>query len=171
MRKIRGLLLSGLLVGSTSAALAANYSFAVVDPNRVVEQSPQYDAARKALQQEVADREKKLAVQQKDIDELQKKLERDAGLMSADEVTRLQNDIRNRDRKLKFAQAEFREDIALRQNELRTKLGQQVREVVEEVAKEKNIDLVISEGVVYSSKRIDISDQVVERLKSKFQSK
>jgi outer membrane protein len=91
--------------------------------------------------------------------------------MSADEVARLQNDIRNRDRKLKFAQAEFREDIALRQNELRTKLGQQVREVVEEVAKEKKIDLVISEGVVYSSKRIDISDLVVERLKAKFKSK
>jgi outer membrane protein len=171
VRRIAASLVCAFLAGSAPAVLAANYVFAVVDPNRVVEQSPQYDAARKALQQEVADREKQLAVQQKEIDELQKKLERDSALMSADEVARLQNDIRNRDRKLKFAQAEFREDIALRQNELRTKLGQQVREVVEEVAKEKKIDLVISEGVVYSSKRIDISDLVVERLKAKFKSK
>jgi len=159
------------MAASTSAALALDYIIAVIDPNRVVEQSPQYEAARKALQQEVSDREKQLLAQQKEIEELQKKLERDSGLMSSDEVQRLQNDIRNRDRKLKYAQGEFREDFALRQNELRTKLAQQVQEVVEELAKEKKIDLIISEGVVYFSKRIDISDQVVERLKAKFKSK
>jgi outer membrane protein len=163
---------SGLLLAvSAPAAMAMDYVIAVMDPNRVVEQSPQYEAARKALQREVSDREKRLMAQQKEIEELQKKLERDSGLMSADEVQRLQNDIRNRDRKLKYAQGEFREDFALRQNELRTKLAQQVQEVVEELAKEKKIDLIISEGVVYFSKRIDISDQVVERLKAKFKSK
>jgi outer membrane protein len=160
-----------ILAASAPAAFAQDYVIAVIDPNRVVEQSPQYEAARKALQQEVSDREKKLVAQQKEIEELQKKLERDSALMSADEVQRLQNDIRNRDRKLKYAQGEFREDFALRQNELRTKLAQQVQEVVEELAKEKNIDLIISEGVVYYSKRIDISNQVVERLKAKFKPK
>lgn len=156
----------------TAVALAApEYKIAVVDPNRVVESSPQYEAAGKALKEEVEDRERGLRKQQEEIAGLQRKLERDAALMSQSEIQRVQNDIRSRTRKLKYAQDEFQEDFALRQNELRTKLAKQVQEVVVELAKELSIDLVISEGLVYYSPRIDISDQVVERLKREFSAK
>jgi outer membrane protein len=144
---------------------ADQYKIGVVDPNRVVELSPQYEAAGKALQGEVEERERNLRQQQEQITILQRQLERDAALMSESEMQRLQNDIRSRTRKLKYAQDEFQEDVALRQNELRTKLAKQVREVVVELAKEKGIDLVITEGLVYYSPRMDLSDLVIERLK------
>lgn len=147
----------------------ADYRIAVVDPNRVVEQSPQYEAARDALQREVEDRERSLRDQQEQIASLQSNLERDGALMSESEIQRLQNDIRSRTRKLKYARDEFQEDFALRQNELRTKLGRQVKEVVVELAKEEKIDLIISEGLVYSDPRIDISDLVIKRLKQEFE--
>jgi outer membrane protein len=164
----------GTLIGvglwfCVSSAPAMDYVIAVIDPTRIVEQSPQYEAARAQLQKEVSDREQKLAEQQKQISELQKKLGSDAALMSEDELQRLQTDIRNRDRKAKYAQAEFREDFSLRQTELRTKLAKQVEEVVAELAREENIDVILSEGLVYYSKRIDISDKVIERLRRKFE--
>ena len=171
---MKRLLLSAVAVLLTAATFqvpATDFVIAVIDPTRIVEQSPQYEAAREALQQEVNEREQDLSSQQSQMEELKKKLERDAALMSEDEIQRLQNDIRSRDRKLKYAQAEFREDFALRQNELRTKLAQQVNEVVKELAKEEKIDLIVSEGIVYFSERIDISDKVVERLRSKFKPK
>ncbi len=158
---IAWLLLSG-------SAFASDYRIAVVDPNQVVEQSPQYEAARGALQREVEDRERILREQQDQISALQGRLEREGALMSESEIQRLQNDIRSRTRKLKYARDEFQEDFALRQNELRTKLALQVREVIVEVAKEEKIDLVISEGLVYFSPRIDISTQIIERLKQEF---
>jgi outer membrane protein len=83
-------------------------------------------------------------------------------------VKRLQNDIRTRKRRLRYARAELQEDFALRQSELRTKLVKQVEEVVRQIAKEQDIDLIVSEGVVYFSDRIDISADVVERLKEEF---
>jgi outer membrane protein len=142
----------------------------VIDPARIEEQSPQYEAARAQLQKELTEREQRLGEQQLQVAELQKKLERDAALMSKDEIQRLQTDIRNRDRKVKYAKAEFREDLSLRRNELRNKLAKQVEEVVTELAREENIDLIFSESLVfYSSKRIDISDKVIERLKNKFE--
>lgn len=164
----------GALVGVATwicayAAPAMDYVVGVIDPTRIVEQSPQYDAARAELQKEVSEREQKLAEQQKQIAELQSKLDSDAALMSEDELQRLQTDIRNRDRKVKYAQAEFREDFALRQNELRTKLAKQVEEVVAELAREEHIDLILSEGLVYYSKRVDISEKVIERLRKKFE--
>jgi outer membrane protein len=153
-------------------AFGTDYVVAVIDPNRVVEQSPQYEAARQELQQEVAEREQRLLEQQAELAELRENLERDAALMSGEEIQRLKNDIRNRDRKLKYAQAEAREDLTLRQNEMRTKLGKQVEEVVTELAKERSIDLIVSgEDVFYFSERIDISDEVVERMKTKYQAK
>jgi outer membrane protein len=163
----------GMLIGvglwfCVPSAPAMDYVIAVIDPTRIVEQSPQYEAARAQLQKEVSDREQKLAEQQKRIAELQKKLASDAALMSQDELQRLQTDIRNRDRKVKYAQAEFREDFSLRQTELRTKLAKQVEEVVAELAREENIDVILSEGLVYYSKRIDISEKVIERLRRKF---
>lgn len=155
----------GLCLAAQAQAL--DYKIGVVDPERVIEESPQYEAARQALQEEVADRERALREQQAKLDELKKNLERDAALMSEEELARLQNDIRNRDRKVKYAKAEFQDDFALRQNELRTRLIAQVREVVQELAKEQKIDLIVSEGVVYFSERVDMSAQVIERLQSK----
>jgi len=150
---------------------AAQYSIAVIDANRVVEQSPQYEAAGAALQREVAEREKALREQQDEIAKLRDKLDREGDLMSEDEQQRLQNDIRSRQRRLKYAQVEFQEDFSLRQNELRTKLVKQVQEVVVELAKEKDIDLILSEGVVHFSDRMDMSDAVIERLKERFRSR
>lgn len=164
------LVVATLLGVAAQAASSADseYRIAVVDPNRVVEQSPQYEAARDALQREIEERERDLREQQEQITALQRQLERDGPLMSESELQRLQNDIRSRTRKVKYARDEFQDDFALRQNELRTKLGRQVQEVVVELAKEQKIDLILSEGLVYANPRIDISDLVIERLKLEF---
>jgi outer membrane protein len=160
----------GLLL-TLSPLAAQTFKIAVIDPNRIVEESPQYEEARRMLSTEVAEREAELLDQQASVDALSDKLERDGPLMSEEEVKLLQTDIRGRKRRLRYAKAELQEDFALRQSELRTKLVKQVEEVVRRIAKEQNIDLIVSEGVVYFSERIDISAQVVERLKEEFDSR
>ena len=123
------------------------------------------------LSTEAKDREAELLDQQGNLDRLTEQLERDGALMSEEEVQRLQNDIRARKRKLRYAKAELQEDFALRQTELRTKLVKQVEEVVQRIAKEKGIDVILSEGLVYFSPRVDISGEVIDRLKQEFDSR
>lgn len=171
MRSVPLVILACAAICSPLPGVAEVYRIAVVDPNRVVEHSPQYEAASAALLAELEEREGALREQQDQISALQQRLEREGALMSEQELKRLQNDIRSRTRRLKYARDEFQEDFALRQNELRTKLSRQVQEVVVELAREQNIDLVITEGVVFFSPRIDISDQVIERLKQEFDKK
>jgi outer membrane protein len=149
-------------------AVSDELRIAVIDPNRVVEESPQYDAAREALRAEVTDREASLIEQQEKIDELNDRLERDGPLMSEEEIARLQDDIRARTRRLRYAKAEWQEDFARRQTELRAKLVKQVEEVVKRVAEEQSVDIILSEGVIYSSDRVDISSEVIDRLKQEF---
>ena len=40
--------------------------------------------------------------------------------------------------------------------------------MVRQLAKEQEIDVILSEGLVYFSPRVDISGDVVERLKQEF---
>ncbi|MGD8590670.1 MAG: OmpH family outer membrane protein [Chromatiales bacterium] len=149
----------------TSIAYAESYRIGYVNATRVFEESPQYEAARKRLETEFSRREKELLSNQKQLKQLEEKLQRDGAVMSESEVKRLERDILSRSRKLKNAQTEFREDLNLRQNEEFKKLRAQIREVIQEVGKSENIDMIMSDGVVYYSKRIDISDKVLDKLR------
>jgi len=151
-----------LLAGGVSAD---NYKIGFVNATRVFEESPQYQQARDRLQAEFSRREKELLDSQKQLKQLEDKLQRDGSVMSESEAKRLERDILSRTRKLKNSQTEFREDLNLRQNEEFKKLREQIREVVQEVGKDEKIDLIVSDGVVYYSKKIDISDLVLERLR------
>lgn len=168
VRLVAPALALGLGLCASATTPADDLRIAVIDPNRIVEESPQYQAAREMLSAEVKEREAALRQQQDELDQLSARLERDGSLMSSDEVSRLQNDIRARTRKLRYAKSEVQEEFALRQTDLRTKLVKQVEEVVQRIAKEQGIDLILSEGVVFYSQRVDISGEVIERLTAEF---
>ena len=43
-------------------------------------------------------------------------------------------------------------------------------DVIQALAKTENYDLVVSEGVVFASERVDITDKVISRLQATFKS-
>jgi outer membrane protein len=151
-----------LLAGNVAAE---TYQIGFVNATKVFEESQQYKEAKDRLQSEFSRREKDLLSSQKQLKQLEEKLQRDGSVMSESEVKRLERDILSRRRKLKNSQTEFREDLNLRQNEEFKKLRTQIREVIQEVGKSEGIDLIVSDGVVYYSKKIDISDLVLDKLK------
>ncbi len=165
--KRTGLLIVSMLALTllTGASFAESYRIGFVNATRVFEESPQYKAARDRLETEFSRREKELLSNQKQLKQLEEKLQRDGAVMSESEAKRLERDVLSRSRKLKNAQTEFREDLNLRQNEEFKKLRAQIREVIQEVGKAEKIDLIVSDGVVYYSKKIDISDLVLEKLR------
>ena len=168
MNSIRFILITlTLAIFAAGSVGAEEYRIAFVNATKVFEESPQYKTARERLQTEFSRREKDLLASQKQLKQLEEKLQRDGSVMSESEVKRLERDILSRSRKLKNAQTEFREDLNLRQNEEFKKLRQQVREVIQEVGKSEEIDLIVSDGVVYFSKKIDISDKVLAKLRER----
>lgn len=161
------LVLIGLL-GWNLTVTAQEYRIGVVNANKIVEQSPQYDDVRKALEAEFKRRNEDLVSKQKQLKQLEEKLARDSAVMSDAEVRRLEQDIRSRRRKLNTTRDEYREDLNLRRNEEFNKLLRQVSEVVHQVGEEEKIDVILSEGVVYASKRVDLTALVLDRLKAQY---
>lgn len=162
-----------LLVAITGLvfALSANaqsYKIGVVDANKIVELSPQYEAVRKSLEAEFKRRSQDLTAKQQQLKKLEERLARDGAVMTAAETRRLEQDIRSQRRKLKTAGDEYREDLSLRSNEERSKLLKQVSEVVHQIGEEEEIDVILSEGIVYASERVNLTGKVLERLKEQF---
>ncbi len=162
-------LMSCSVLPLAAANAAEGVVIGFVDATKVFEQSPQYEAARKGLEAEFTRRDNDLVAQQKELKKLEEKLTRDATIMSDSEVKALERDIMSERRKLKNDQEEFREDFNLRRNEEFNKLRRQVAEVVREVGKEEGIDIIFSDGVVYASERVNISDKILQRLQAKFE--
>ena len=161
-----------MLLGSifgVGALCAAEMRIGVVNANQIVEQSPQYDAVRKSLEKEFKRRENDMMAKFKQIKTLEDKLARDGAVMSAAEVKRLEQDIRSRRRKIKSMSDEFREDLNIRRNEELNKLLRKVSEVIHQIGDQEKYDLILSnEGVPYASKRVNLTEKVLNRLKQQY---
>jgi outer membrane protein len=132
---------------------------------KVLEQSPQYQAAGKALDKEFEPRSKTLIAEQKKIKDLEDKLSKDRAIMSEAEVSKTERDILNKRRDYKRSQDEFREDINFRRNEELAKIQKVIFEAVQKVSKDNGYDIVLSEGVVYASSKADMTQLVIDALK------
>ncbi len=156
-------LVGGLL---STSVLAEGIRVGVVNPVKVLESAPQAEAARKRLEQEFAPRDRTLVAAQKDIKQKEEKLSKDGPVMSEAERRNIERDIISSKRELKRDQDEFREDLNFRRNEEFGKIQRLVIQVIQEVAKAQSFDLIVGEGVIYASEKIDVTDEIIKRLKA-----
>jgi len=150
-----------------SAPQAAEYKIGYVDGAVLLDKSPLTAALLKKLEKEFLPRKQKLIAQNKQLNTLVEKKQRDAAVMSETEVLKLEKDIRKRGRELKNAKEAFNEDIALKRNQELLKIRKQIAELIISVAKENNYDIVLEKpSVIYASKRANITDLVLDRMNS-----
>lgn len=156
-----------LLLGMGFSSQAEDYRIGVVNALKVLEQAPQAEQARKKLEEEFAPRDRKLVAAQKELKTLEDKLAQDGAIMSEGERSNLERDIINKRRDLKRDQDEFREDLNFRRNEEFGKIQRLVVEAIQSAAAAEKYDIILGEGVIFASGKVDITDKVVEKLKGK----
>lgn len=154
-----------LLTALAPAALGAEVRVAFVNVAKLLEEAPQADDARAKLEKEFAPRDRELLAAQREIRQIEDRLLRESSGLSDAERSSLELDLRTRRREVKRQQDEFRDDLNLRRNQELAALQRQVIEAVQGLAKREGYDLVMTEGVVYASARVDITDKVLDRLK------
>ena len=150
-----------------SGSLLAETKIGFVDTVKLMEAAPQAKSAQSKIEKEFAPREKELVALQRQIKTKEDKLTRDGAVMSESERSKLEREILSKRRDLKRSQEEFRDDLNIRRNEVLAKLQKDMYEAVVALAKEQKFDLIMTQGVVYSSDRIDITDSVLKKLTGK----
>ncbi|MDS4069237.1 MAG: OmpH family outer membrane protein [Candidatus Competibacter sp.] len=159
------LLIAAALALPLSLAQAADVKIGYVSIAKILNSSPQAEAASKRLEQEFAPRKKGLDEALKSLRKQEEKLAKDGAVMSDSQRRNLENDVRNQARELKRTSDEFREDFNLRRNEELGKFQKQVLDVINSVAKEEGFDLVINDqATLYASSQVDVTDKVLKRL-------
>jgi outer membrane protein len=156
-----------LVAGALPLAQAqAQAKVGVVNVARLLQESPQAQAASQALENEFAARRRELENQQKDLKAREDKLQKDGAVMAEAERRNAEKALRDGQRELARKQNEFLEDLNVRRNEA---LGQLQRSVLQEVqayAKSAGLDVVVADAL-YASPAVDITNQVLAALSRK----
>jgi outer membrane protein len=162
---VTGIVLAALAIGQP--ALAQELKIGAVNAIRILEQSPQAESMRAQIEKEFSPRDRELVSSQRKLKEMEDRLGKDAAIMSENERRKLERDIITERRELKRTQDEFREDLTFRRNEEIANIQKEIIEAIQEVAKQNNYDLVLSEGVIFASPKSDITQLVIDHLKKK----
>ena len=152
----------GLLI--VAQAAMAETKIGVVNIPLLMANAPQAAEAKKRLEQEFSPKDKQLVALGKAIGKLEAKLSRDAVTMSGKEKRELERDIVSKRREAQRAQQEFKEDFSIRRNEELGKMQNRIIEAVKALAAEGKYDLLLTEGVIYASPQVDVTNKVQEKL-------
>ena len=157
------LILAFSLVTTT---FAQDIKIGFVNSTTVLKQAPQAENARIKLETEFSPRDKKIIAMKKELEKLEKKLSRDAQVMNDSVKKKIERELISQKRDIKRAQEEFNEDLNIRRNEELNTLKQKVYEAIVSLAKEKNFDVILGDSVMFASKRVDITQDVIKSLKA-----
>ncbi|ACX96277.1 OmpH family outer membrane protein [Halothiobacillus neapolitanus] len=165
MNRIALALVSVLALFFAATAQSAEIKIAFVNSSTLLEQAPQADIAKKKLEKEFAPREKEIRDAQQTAQALETKLNRDGVTMSDSDRSKQEQELNRQLRDLQRMQSNFRDDLNLRKNEELGKLQRVVLAAIKDVAKTKGYDLILAEGVVYAAPQVDITSDVLAKLK------
>lgn len=143
---------------------AAELKIGYVNAAKVIDQAPQGEVALKKLEAEFGARDKELVATQNKIKQIEGDLEKNALMMKEPDRRTKERDLLLLKRDLKRATQEFREDYNQRRNEELAVLQKIVYKAIVEIAKQEKYDLIMHEGAVYASDKIDITDKVLKTL-------
>lgn len=146
----------------------ADPKIAVVNPQRLMEESPQGKAVQEAMRAEFAPRQRTLQQQEASLKAKAEKLQKDAATMSDDQRVRAEKEQRDGVRDLQRAEQEFNDDVTARRNEELSRLQRTLLDEVRNYAKSQSYDIVLSaEAVLYSASATDITPAVLSALQSR----
>ena len=146
----------------------AEPKIAVVNPQRLIEESPQGKAVQESMRAEFAPRQRTLQAQEQAIKQKQDRLQKDGATMSEEQRVKAEKDLRDSARDLQRAEGEFNDDVTARRNEEISRLQRTLLEEVRDYAKAQNYDIVLSgEAVLYNATATDITPAVLSALQAR----
>ncbi len=162
------ILLSGLM---SATATAADLKIGVVSVERILTEAPQVDAVNTSMLERFGPQRDELQKAEKEITKMQENYKRNELVMTEDKLNDLKKEIIMNIQKLKQQEAVLTQEVGTVRNQELAVLQTQVRGIIDDIAKKGKYDLVLSEGVAFSSPKLDITNKVLDKMKSAFKKK
>ncbi len=135
-----------------------------VDIPYLIDRAPQALDAEQRLEAEFAPRQSELESQRAELAVLSARLS-DASLdLVETEVAQLDREVRGLERRIKRSEQDFREELNIQKNNEFKKVRILVLEAIAQFGEQHDYDLIVSDGVLYANKRIDVTERILESL-------
>ncbi len=167
MRNRKWLMVATVVLGMAMSlpAAAADVKIAVVNLQTVLETSVAGKAAQDQLKSQRDKLETDLKQKGNELQELEKRLQRDSMVMSKETREDKEREFRIKASDFQALQKKYRSDLQDLERQLMGDLQKDISALVAEISKKEGYQLVISSiGVLYSQPSIDITARLVQEL-------
>jgi outer membrane protein len=170
---VKKLLLGLMFLSSFISAnvFAGDVKIGVVSVERILTEAPQVDAVNTSMLERFGPQRDELKKLEKDITKMQENYKRNELVMTEDKLNDLKKEIIAKIQMLKQQEALLTQEVGTVRNQELAVLQQQVRGIIDDIAKKGKYSLVLSEGVAYADEKLDITDKVLDRMKAAFKEK
>ncbi len=145
----------------------AEIKAAYIDSAKILQQAPQAIKAVKELKKEFSGREAKIRKAAKKVQQQEARLKKDGAIMSAEQKKKLESEILEKKRKIRFDAQSLKEDVNLRRNQEIQKVRKSITSVIQRYAKKHGYDFIFTNNVAFASDRVNITDAILKELKKK----
>jgi len=164
MKKLVSFMLVSVMVAS-SFAVQAELRIAVVSFPRLLSEAPQAKSATQSIQNEYEAKRSQLQSKQQELIDLQKQVTRDFETMSEEQKRSKSEEFRSKQREFMEKEKQLLTEFNQKRNEKLGELQKTLMTQVNTLAQELGYDLILGEGVLYASPSIDVTEQVLARLR------
>lgn len=151
--------------------VAADMKIGVVSVERILTEAPQVDAVNTSMLERFGPQRDELQGMEKEVTKMQENYKRNELVMTEDKLNNLKKDIITKIQAMKQKEAQLTQEVATVRNQELAVLQQQVRGIIDDIAKKGKYSLVLSEGVAYADDKLDITDKVLDKMKAAFKKK
>lgn len=130
---------------------------------RLMTESKLAKAADAKLQSEFSKRQKQVDDMLQRYKQSREKFDEEAPKLSDVDRTRRTRELLDMEKDVQRMQREYNEDLFQRKNEERAAIAQKAYKLIEQVAEQEHLDVVLQEAV-WTSPRIDITDRILKLL-------
>ena len=168
--KIGWLVCVFVVVGLSSTTIAQAQKIVIIDTQRVITESIIGKAAKNNLEVEIKKGQAKVAALKADFERQRSDLEKQSAILSGSALESRREELERKQVEFQSIFQDIQEKLARSNDAEISKVVSQINELVKALAQEKEYQFVFErdrKSVLFSSERIDITDEVVKSLDKK----
>lgn len=152
----------------SNAIAAGDLKIGYVSVEKLLTQAPQVEAVNTAMIERFGGKKEELQALEKEIQSMQENYKRNELVMTEDKLNELKTKLIGKVQTFKQMEATLNQEVSTMRSQELAVLQKSVRDIINDIAKKDNYDLILSEGVVFAAERLDITEQVLTEMKKSF---
>ena len=154
-----------ILLGCNVVLAESFFKVGLVDLQTCLQKSKEGQKVVKMLKKKKDDFQKRIDAMQRELVELKKTLDKQAMMLSMDAKEDKKRIIERKDRELRYLIKDLNEEMIRMQEKEKNRIFKELEKIIKTIGSEENYTLIVEKqvgGVLYWSKSIDITDQLIK---------